>query len=174
MQMVPHCRSESWFEGLFASHFMKLSVNTISRTDNVDHLLFRSMDRINDALTPHFHTTKADQTGESRSKTKRLYANPFRPEICVVLELAVSIFCKHRTGDDDAVFPFNDQNKCFYSQLTTAVHKKIDSTVDLGCARVDIDRHSFCKFAESTSVSKIDGPSRTQVCLGAGQGVGRT
>ena len=86
MQKVPHGRSESWFEGLFASLFVKLSVNTIGRSDNVDDLLLRSMDWINDALTLHFHTTKANQTGESTSKMKRLYANPFRPEICVVLD----------------------------------------------------------------------------------------
>ena len=35
-------------------------------------------------------------------------------------------------------------------------------------------RHTSRIFAESTSVSKIDGPSRTQVCLRAGHGVGRT
>ena len=60
MQKVPHGQSESWFEGLFASLFMKLSVNTIGRSDNVDDLLLRSMDWINDALTLHFHTTKAE------------------------------------------------------------------------------------------------------------------
>lgn len=37
-----------------------------------------------------------------------------------------------------------------------------------------VGTHSNRKFAESTSVSRIDGPSRTQVCLRAGQGVGRT
>ena len=62
------------------------------------------MDWINDALTLHFYTTKADQTGKSTSKMKRLYANPFSPEICVVLDLAFFNFCKHRTGDNDAVF----------------------------------------------------------------------
>ena len=50
----------------------------------------------------------------------------------------------------------------------------IPADVDLGCARRDIGTHSNRKFAESTSVSKIDGPSWTQVCLRAGQGVGRT
>lgn len=50
----------------------------------------------------------------------------------------------------------------------------IPEDVDLGCDRNDVGTHSNRKFAESTSVSKIDGPSRTQVCLRAGQGVGRT
>ena len=39
---------------------------------------------------------------------------------------------------------------------------------------MDISTHSCRKYAESTSVSKIYGPSRTQVCLQGGQGVGRT
>ena len=54
------------------------------------------------------------------------------------------------------------------------MENEIDSTLDLGCARKDIGIHSNRKFAESTSASKIDGPSRTQVCLRAVQGVERT
>jgi 3-oxoacyl-[acyl-carrier-protein] synthase III len=45
---------------------------------------------------------------------------------------------------------------------------------NLGCNRNDIGTHSNRKFAESTTVSKVDGPSRTQVCLRAGQSVGKS
>lgn len=44
----------------------------------------------------------------------------------------------------------------------------------MGCQRGDICTHSSRKFAESTSASKIDGPSKDMVCLRAGQSVGRT
>ena len=83
--------------------------------------------------------------------------------------ITIYIFYKHRTGDDDVVFLFDgkDPNKRYYLQLTTAVNKEIDSTIDLGLARVDIGIHSCRKFAEFTYVSKIDGPCCTQVCFRA-------
>lgn len=52
--------------------------------------------------------------------------------------------------------------------------KEIPDHIDMGCQRADIGTHSSRKFAESTSASKIDGPSKEMVCLRAGQSVGRT
>ena len=176
MSKIPTARSQSWHEGLFASLFTKLSVNTIGRSDNIDDILTCNMDWINDALTIVFGTTKVDQTGTKTTDMKRLYANPFMPEVCVILDLAVYVWCKHCTSTEDAEYVFDgaDQEKRYYNLLVQAVEKDIDSSLDLGCAREDIGTHSNRKFAESTSVSRIDGPSRTQVCLRAGQGVGRT
>jgi hypothetical protein len=175
MKMAPKGNSTTWNEGLFASLFTKLSVNSIGRSDNIDDLMLRNIDWENDALTLSFGTTKADQTGESTSDKKRMYSNPFLPCVCVILDLAVNIWCKHRTCANEClhVFDGKDQNKRYYNNLVDAV-KNIPDHVDLGCNRSDIGTHSNRKFAESTSVSKIDGPSRTQVCLRAGQGVGRT
>ena len=51
---------------------------------------------------------------------------------------------------------------------------EIPEHVDLGCAREDLGTHSNRKFAESYAVSKVDGPSHTQVCLRANQSVGRS
>ena len=48
------------------------------------------------------------------------------------------------------------------------------SAESLGCCKADIGTHSNRKFAESTAASRVDGPSRTQVCLRAGQSVGKT
>ncbi len=45
---------------------------------------------------------------------------------------------------------------------------------NMGCDRNDIGTHSNIKFAESKSVSRVDGPSRTQVCLRTGHTVGKT
>jgi hypothetical protein len=76
-------------------------------------------------------------------------------------------------GEKMKLFDGEDQNKRYYNILMKAMDE-IPREVDLGCPRADIGTHSNRKFAESTSVSRIDGPSRTQVCLRAGQGVGRT
>lgn len=79
--------------------------------------------------------------------------------------LALYTWCKRRNP--------GDQNKRYYNILIHAV-ETIPEHVNLGCTRKDIETHSNRKFSESTSVSRVDGPSRTQVCLRAGQSVGRS
>lgn len=174
-QIQPKKNMYTWSEGIFAGLFTKLSVNTIGRSDNIDDLLFSNIDWLDDSLTICFGTTKADQAGEKTSDVKRIFANPFLPELCCILQLAIYVWC---TGVQEGnngrfLFPGTDQNKRYYNILKVAL-ANIDEKIDLGARREDIGTHSNRKFAESTSVSKIDGPSRTQVCLRAGQGVGRT
>ena len=163
----------TWFEGVFAQLFTKLSVNTIGRSDNIDDLLLENIDWENDALTILFSNTKSDIEGETTNEKKRLYANPFMPTTCVILGLAIYTWCKFRNAGDKHLFDGGDQNKRYYKNLLHAL-EKIPAHIDVGCKRRDIGTHSNRKFAESTSASKVDGPSRTQVCLRAGQSVGRT
>jgi hypothetical protein len=160
-------------EGIFSQLFTKLSVNTIGRSDNIDDLLLSNIGWENDALTIKFGNTKSDIEGETTSEVKRLYANPFMPNICVVLALAIYTWCKYRRPQDIHLFDGGDQNKRYYKELLRAV-EEIPHHIDIGCKRCDVGTHSNRKFAESTSASRIDGPSRTQVCLRAGQSVGRT
>lgn len=172
-QMRPIGNRYPWAESLFGGLFTKLSVNTIGRSDNIDDIMLTNIDWENDALTLLFGTSKADQTGERTSDRKRIFANPYLPELCVILQLAVFTWCKYRGPGALHLFDGNSQNKRYYQILQEAL-KQIPESVDFGCDRSDIGTHSNRKFAESTSVSRIDGPSRTQVCLRAGQGVGRT
>ena len=172
-QMRPVGHQFGWMEGVFAQLFTKLSVNTIGRSDNIDDLLMQNVDWENDALTIVFSNTKSDIEGESTADKKRLYANPFLPEICVILAFAMYTWCKH--GYDDGcihLFDGGEQNKRYYRQMMHAL-KDIPEHIDMGCRRSDIGTHSSRKFAESTSASKIDGPSKDMVCLRAGQSVGR-
>jgi hypothetical protein len=175
-KMTPTGNKNTWSEGLFASSFLKMSVNTIGRSDNIDDMLLSCMDFVNDAIVLKFVTTKNDQEGEVHSELKRLFANPFNPDICVFLDLILYTFCKHRSSKDECLHLYGgrDQNKRYYTCLQKATHGGIPDFIDLGCARSDIGTHSNRKFAESTSASKVDGPSRTQVSLRAGQSVGKT
>ena len=173
MKMRPISIRYTWMEGLFAQLFTKLSVNTIGRSDNIDDLLLEHIGVENDHITVLFCTTKSDQTGEKTSEVKRLFANPHMPEICVMFGLAIYTWCKRRVPGDRQLFDGKDQNKRYYNILINAV-ENIPDHVNLGCSRKDIGTHSNRKFAESTSVSRVDGPSRTQVCLRAGQSVGRS
>jgi hypothetical protein len=60
--MKPDSRKKTWFEGMFADLFTKLSVNTIGRSDNIDDLILKNMDWENDALTIRFCTTKTNRS----------------------------------------------------------------------------------------------------------------
>ena len=171
-QLKPSGHQRTWLEGVFAQLFTKLSVNTIGRSDNIDDLKLTDIDWENDAFTIAFSNTKSDVAGETTSDKKRLYANPFLPETCVHLGLAVYTWVKAWTNTR-YLFDGQGQNNRYYRQLLVAM-KSIPEHIDIGCKREDIGTHSNRKFAESTSVSKIDGPDRTQVCLRAGQSVGRT
>ena len=173
---MPHGRIWTWDAGIFSSLFTILSVNTIGRSDNIDDCLINNIGWSNDALTILFGNTKSDQTGETTSECKRLFANPFNPVICVVLKLAVYVFCLRRTLSGTGtmrLFEGEKQNKRYYTILMQVV-KNLGDDVDLGCAPGDIGTHSNRKFSESTAASRVDGPSRTQVCLRAGQSVGKT
>ena len=173
MKMHPDGNRFTWMESIFAGLFTKLSVHTIGRSDNIDDLLLYNMSWENDAMTISFSTSKPDQSGCSTNEKKRLYANPFRPEICVVLGMAIYTWCKTRNQGDRFLFDGVDQHKRYYNCLMRAL-KEIPESIHLGTTRSDIGTHSNRKFAESTSASKIDGPTHTQTCLRAGQSVGRS
>ena len=115
MTMRPVGIKFTWMCGVFAQLFTKLSVNTIGRSDNIDDLRLERIGWLVDALIVQFSTTKSDQTGETTSEVKRLFANPFKPEICVVYGLAIYTWCKRRNPGDSLLFDGRDQNKRYYN-----------------------------------------------------------
>jgi len=173
-RLKPEGHRSPWMAGIVAQLFTKLSVNTIGRSDNIGDINLKAIDWENDAMTLAFATTKSDVEGEDTSDKKRLYANPFLPETCVILGLAIYTWVKNRTNETSS-FLFQGENQhTRYGNLLHNALLKIPDTIDLGCKRQDIGTHSNRKFAESTSVSKPDGPKWHHVCLRAGQSVGRT
>ena len=173
--LAPIGRKYSWTQGIFGALFTTMSVHTIGRSDNIDDLGLVNINWLEDAMTICFDTTKSDQAGERTSDVKRLYANPFTPEACVIFHLAVFIWCKHRTSEADCrlLFDGTDQKSRYYCDLKTCVKEVSTDGVDLGMAALNIGTHSNRKFAESTAVSRPDGPTHTMVCLRAGQSVGK-
>jgi len=115
-------------------------VQTIGRSDNIDDCSYANMDWDNDALTLYFGATKSDQAGERTSDVKRIFANPFQPAICVILKLAVHVFCNRRNENNHSmrVFDGHDQNKRYFNILQKAV-KNIPAEI-LGCAPSDIGK----------------------------------
>jgi len=72
----------TWGEGIFASLFTVLSVNTIGRSDNIDDCLLSNIGWENDALTLRFGATISDQSSSTTSEIKRLFANLFKLDVC--------------------------------------------------------------------------------------------
>jgi len=173
-KLTPQGNHSPWMSGIVGQLFTKLSVNTIGRSDNIDDINLSAIDWENDAMTVAFANSKSDIEGEETADKKRLYANPFLPETCVLLGLAIYTWVKTRT-DQTSQFLFQGENQHRrYGTLLSKALQQIPAEIDLGCKRQDIGTHSNRKFAESTSVSKPDGPKWHQVCLRAGQSVGRT
>ena len=90
-----------WNEALMGSLFTMIEVNTLGRSNNVDDVMLSSIGWQNDALTVRFSSTKSDQAGVRISEQKRMCANPFRPDVCVVLSLAVYLWCVYRDEGSD-------------------------------------------------------------------------
>ena len=93
-----------------------------------------------------------------------MYANPFLPEVCCILALALYVWCNHRSSENECMWLFNgrEQNKRYYNILVDAL-EVIPEEEDLGVARDDIGTHSHRKFMESKCAGIVDGPSHTQV-----------
>ena len=169
----PRGHQGTWMEGIFAQLFHKLDMNTIGRANNVDDILLTNIRWENDAFMVCFGNTKSDKEGTITSEYKRIYENIFEYEICANYAMAIYMWCKHWPPGCRYLFEGGDQYKRYYNNLKQAVNS-IPDHIDIGCAKEDIGTHSTRKFAESTAVCTVDGPSRIQVQLRAGQSVGKT
>ena len=92
-----------------------------------------------------------------------MYANPFRPDVCVVLSLAVYLWCVYRDEGSDRQFQGVDHHKRYYNTLIKVVNG-IPKHVDLGCQREEIGTHSARKFGLSHVVGSSDSGNHTQAC----------
>ena len=169
-KMKPFGKKYTWNEGIFANLFTKFAVNTIGRSDNIDDLLLDKFDWEEDALTIQFASTKPDQAGEITADRKRLFANPYKPEICTILSLSIHTWCTRRSSTDECKFLFNGINQdTRYYQILTHTLEEIDPGINLGCERDSIGTHSNRKFGETITMAHIDGGTRVMVLQRAGQ-----
>lgn len=88
-QMEPVGHRNTWPESIFANLYLRLQFATIGRTDNIETLMLSHFDWDQDAFTILFCSTKADKDGTRTNERKHIYANPFQPEICCMLSLAI-------------------------------------------------------------------------------------
>ena len=104
------------------------------------------MDWSEDCMLINIPSHKGDEAGEGQGQQKHCYANPIKPEICIILSIAVMVFCKHRAKNDkfDSHL-FSKDNVNHFGNLLRDIlldENLLPSTVDLGAARELIGPHS--------------------------------
>ena len=76
-------------ESIFGWCFQTFCWNIIGRCSNVQSLMLQHFNWVEDAMVLKVPQHKGNQTGESLSMDKHVYANPLEPKICTILSLAV-------------------------------------------------------------------------------------
>ena len=179
MCLIPKGNFYPWKVSVFGWSFETLSWNIIGRCSNVHALMLQHFDWREDALLVTVPKHKGDQTGESLSQVKHVYANPLRPEICPVLALAVLIICRHRlcaaASNANQRLYTEDSMQRFGQILTNLLndYSLIPEDVNLGAGRrSDLGTHSNRKGAATYLCSLSVCLSAVNIFLRAGWSVG--
>jgi hypothetical protein len=124
-----------------------------------------------DHLTIVNPRTKTDQTGEN-AFPKSIYANPFQPQLCPILAIAISTFTRSAIGCGK-LFEGPDQEERYCKILAGVLASVPESLIGtLGAKREDIGSHSCRKGAATHVLSLPGGPSSVSVFLRAGWTLG--
>lgn len=150
--------------------YMLLCWNLFARSVSVTELRTTHLVWEGDALKIDFSRSKSDQSGE-KQVPKHLFANPYNPEICVVLALALHVFgTSFRPEDGNRTLLFTGSS---YSVFHTWLDKAIKDVDNLGFDPDDYGTHSFRKGIATYSSGFIGGPSVIAIFLRAGWSLGQ-
>jgi hypothetical protein len=166
---------QSWSMVLFAWSFFVLMWNLMSRADSVDTIMLQHIDWSEDALTIEEQGHKGDQTGADKF-AKHIYANPFEPEKCPILALAVLIFCcPNRTAHGRQQLFYGTNSKDRFNHLLRQLLNSLteDELQMLGCPPNDIGGHSLRKGSCTFCLGQVNGPTPVTVYLRMGQSLGQ-
>jgi hypothetical protein len=167
-------RGGSWNASLFMWPFFLLMWNLMSRSDSVDTLMLSHIRWEGDSLQIQEQGHKGDQTGEFKF-WKHLYANPSKPEVCVVLALAVLVFSTARPDDGSTLLFAGSNSKdrfCHLLQEVVGMLNEADQ-ITLGCRKEDVGSHSGRKGSSTYALGQVNGPSPVAVFLRMGQSLGQ-
>jgi hypothetical protein len=158
---------QSWSTVLFGWSFFVLMWNLMSRADSVDSIMLQHIEWSEDALIVEEQGHKGDQTGENKFG-KYIYANPFKPEKCPILSLAVLIFCtpSRKKNGQQQLFAGTNSKERFGHLLRQLVQSLSSAEVQvLGCSAEDIGAHSLRKGSSTYTLGQVTGPHPVSVFL---------
>jgi hypothetical protein len=125
-----------------------------SRSINVGALMMQHMDWENDCLKIIICKHKGDATSKGLRNMKHVYVNPYNPDVCPILSLALLTFCKQRRANINVqqVFEGDKSENRFLQILKNVIdHKPVDT--NLGASKRDLGSHSNRKGAISFVLS---------------------
>lgn len=168
-------KSQNSRDGSLFSHvFMVLAWNLFARSHSVASIMLNHINWENDCLLLTLPKHKGDQEGTNVSP-KHIYANPFKPEICPILSLAICVFSTnvfHRNGSDWCLFSGGSLEGKFSHWLQTTLKKDAEELKLLRSMVDELGTHSFRKGAVTHSLSFPGGPSVVAAYLRAGWSLG--
>ena len=164
-------------ESIFGWCFQTFCWNIIGRCSNVQSLMLQHFNWVEDAMVVKVPQHKGDQTGESLSMDKHVYANPLEPKICTILSLAVFFFCRKRfkrNGQIKCKLFTDDRKDRFGDLLEVILNDKslVPDNQDLGASKEDLGSHSNRKGAASYLCGLSVNLSAVNIFLRAGWSVG--
>jgi hypothetical protein len=132
-------------DSLFAHLYVVLCWNLFSRSNSIANIMYNHIEWKEDALMITVPKHKGDQEG-AKAFPKHCYADPYTPEICPVLALALHIFCTSFRPDvtDPKLFSGSSLEGKFSNWLTQALKSDgLRDNADLGALADELGSHSF-------------------------------
>jgi hypothetical protein len=154
----------------FVHLFLLLCWNLFSRSCNVAKLRTHHFTWDNDALVIDMSKQKGDQAGD-HILPKHIYANPYNPELCPILALALHVFSTSFREDNE------DRSKIFmgtpYDLFCKWLQAALETMGNLGYAATEFGSHSFRKGITTFCAALIGGPSVIAIFQRAGWSLGQ-
>jgi hypothetical protein len=176
-------RSNSWSTlqttATFAWCFIVLQWNLMSRSESVASICLQHLSWQGDCLVILVPKTKTDQSASS-IHPRHVYANPYEPEICPILSLAVFVFSHpfRYARNKNSLFAGSYQNNRFGKILLKMLgdlsegERVIFSSINE--EKTSYGTHSVRKGSASYCASLKDGPHTVNVFQRAGWSIGNT
>jgi len=150
----------------FPHLYLVLTWNLMCRTNNTASIRLNHLNWIRDCFGVFFAKSECDQEGDHSKDRKHVYANPFSPEICPLLSIAMYFLCNQEIGN--TLFPGGSQNTRFTCMLRDVLRTTAGKQTSqrFGCRSDDFGVHSLRK-GSSTYVSpgSTCGPSIVSLSL---------
>ena len=80
-------------EAVFCHTYAVLSANLGCRTNNTARVALNHMSACADSCTILFAQTKSDQEGEMEMFKRHMFANPYKPSVCLITSLGIYMAC---------------------------------------------------------------------------------
>ena len=179
-------RALAWYflkkGNMFAHLFLILCWNMMVRNCNCDDVVFINCIWTGDSFGVSVKRAKTNQDGSQRWQTdiKHIYANPFMPEICPILALAMYFVVYSSIGikpGDQCFFRGKKTQTTFNDEVQKALsdpefQRHLNSR---GIPWKNVGAYSTRKGSTTYCTSgSINGPSIISVCLRAGWAIGPT